>query len=351
MRLSSICVLSALLGAVPAAPSSAAAQELRIVTSLTTYAAIAREIVGNRATVVSIARGDENPHFVQPRPSYVLELKRADLFVTTGLDLELWVPTLLDKAGNARIREGGPGYVTVYDGIDLLDVPANVSRSAGDIHIFGNPHIWTDPANAIVIGGNILAAVRRADPAHAAEYDGRFAAWKTRLLAAYVGEELITILGEDVVFDLARRSRLWDFLQGQAYQGRPLTERAGGWLLAGGAFRGKPVVCYHKEWDYFSRAFGVPCVDYIEPKPGIPPTPRHVSEIITLMRDRGIRVLFSTNYYDYNQVRSVAARTNAVPVSVPSNTEGAPGTDTYIDLVSLWIRELGAAFAGRPAHP
>ena len=344
-------ILALALAAALGAPAPAGGQQFRIVTSLTTYAAIAREIVGDRATVVSIARGDENPHFVQPRPSYVIELKRADLFVTTGLDLELWVPTLLDKAANPRVREGGAGYVTAYPGIELLDIPANVSRSAGDIHLFGNPHIWTDPANGIIIGGNILAAVKRLDPPHAAEYDARFAAWKERLLKAYVGDELIAILGQDVVFDLARQSRLWDFLQGQTYQGRPLTERAGGWLRDGAAFRGKPIVCYHKEWDYFSRAFGAPCVDYIEPKPGIPPTPRHVSDIITLMRERGIKVLFSTNYYDYNQVRSVAARTNAVPVSVPSNTEGAEGTETYIDLVSLWVRELSRAFAGRPAHP
>jgi ABC-type Zn uptake system ZnuABC Zn-binding protein ZnuA len=110
-------------------------------------------------------------------------------------------------------------------------------------------------------------------------------------------------------------------------------------------------VCYHKEWDYFSRAFGVPCIEYIEPKPGIPPTPRHVSDVITLMRDRDIRVLFSTNYYDANQVRSVAQRTGAVAVMVPSNTEGAANADTYVDLVSLWVRHLRAAFTDDSAHP
>jgi ABC-type Zn uptake system ZnuABC Zn-binding protein ZnuA len=336
-----------------AATRFAAGQEprLRIVTTLTTYAAIASEIVGDRGAVTSIARGDENPHFVQPRPSYVLELKRADLFVTTGLDLELWVPTLLDKAGNPRIRDGAPGYVTAYQGIDLVDVPANISRSAGDIHVFGNPHIWTDPVNGIIIGENILAAVKRVDPVGAAEYDRRFADFKSRVLQAYVGDELVTLLGVDAVYGLARQGELWSFVSTQRYQGRPLLERVGGWLKQGEVFRGKPIVCYHKEWDYFSRAFGTPCVEYIEPKPGIPPTPKHVSEVITLMRDRGIHVLFSTNYYDYNQVRTVAARTNAVPLTVPSNTEGAEGTATYTDLVSLWVDRLGAAFAGRPAHP
>jgi ABC-type Zn uptake system ZnuABC Zn-binding protein ZnuA len=344
--------LAVALALTAAAPAALPAQPppFRIVTSLTTYASIAREIAGDRAEVTSIARGDENPHFVQPRPSYVLDLKRADLFVTTGLDLELWVPTLLDKAGNPRIQVGAPGYVTAYGGIDLLDVPASVSRSGGDIHAFGNPHIWTDPANGIIIADNIRNGLRRLDPTGAAEYDRRFADFRHRVLAAYVGPELLALLGDDAVFDLARQHTLWDFLSKQQYQGRPLGDRAAGWVREAEAFRGRQMVCYHKEWDYFSRAFGIPCIDYIEPKPGIPPTPRHVSEVITLMRDRDIRVLFSTNYYDANQVRSVAAKTGAVAVMVPSNAEGAPDTDTYIALVTLWVRQLRAAFAG-PAHP
>jgi ABC-type Zn uptake system ZnuABC Zn-binding protein ZnuA len=332
-------------------PASLPAQQLKIVASLTTYAAIAREIAGDRAEVSSIARGDENPHFVQPRPSYVLDLKRADLFVTTGLDLELWVPTLLDKAGNSKIQVGAPGYVTAYGGIDLLDVPASVSRTGGDIHAFGNPHIWTDPVNGIIIADNIRNALRRVDPAGAADYDRRYADFRHRVLAAYVGPELLELLGDDAVFDLARQHTLWDFLGTQQYQGRPLMDRVGGWLQGGAAFRGKQMVCYHKEWDYFSQGFGIPCVDYIEPKPGIPPTPKHVSEVVSLMRDRGIHVLFSTNYYDFNQVRTIAARTNAVALTVPSNTEGAENTATYIDLVSLWVTKLAAAFAVRPAHP
>lgn len=344
--------LFVLAAALPAAwPAPVTAQQLRIVTSLTTYASIAREVAGDRADVSSIARGDENPHFVQPRPSYVLDLKRADMFVTTGLDLELWVPTLLEKAGNSRIREGSPGYVTAYHGVDLLDVPAAVSRAGGDIHVFGNPHLWTDPVNGIIIAENLRNALRRLDPEGAAEYDRRTADFRRRVLAAYVGAELLDLLGEDAVFDLARRHGLWDFVTSQQYQGKPLRDRAGGWLADAAAFRGRLMVCYHKEWDYFSRAFGVPCVDYIEPKPGIPPTPRHVSDIITLMRDRSIRVLFSTNYYDANQVRSVAARTGAVPVMVPSNTGGVGGTESYIALVTHWVRALGNAFAGRPAHP
>jgi zinc/manganese transport system substrate-binding protein len=109
------------------------------------------------------------------------------------------------------------------------------------------------------------------------------------------------------------------------------------------------VACYHKEWDYFSRAFQVSCFDYVEPKPGIPPTPRHVQQIITAMRERHINVLLSTNYYDRNQVRAVAARAGGTAVIVPSNTGGAPGTETYFDLVTSWVAELARAFAGSSA--
>ncbi len=337
--------LAAVSLAVSGLPLRVQAQEpVRVVTSLSTYAAIAREIAGDRGAVTSIAQGDENPHYVQPRPSFLVQLQKADLFVTTGLDLELWVPALLDKASNGKINDGAPGYVTAYTGIKLLDVPTSMSRSEGDIHVFGNPHIWTDPINGILVGQNILTGLKRVSPANAAYFEQRFTAWKERVVRALVGDEIVTLLGIDAVFSLARDDKLPGFLDSKTYQGHPLADRLGGWLKTAQAFRGKKMVCYHKEWDYFSRRFDIPCVDYIEPKPGIPPTPRHVAEIITLMRDQHIPVLFSTNYYDKNQVETVAARTGAAAVIVPSNTGGAPGTDTFIDLVTLWVKSLAAPF-------
>jgi ABC-type Zn uptake system ZnuABC Zn-binding protein ZnuA len=333
------------------AGSPDAQDRLRIVTSLTTYASIAREIAGDRGEVTAIAEGDENPHFVQPRPSFALLLRRADLFVTTGLDLELWVPALLDKANNPRIASGAPGFVTAHQGIALLDLPTALSRAQGDIHIYGNPHVWTDPANALVIGRNILTGLTRIAPQDAEYFRGRYAAWRERVMRAYVGDEIVQLLGLDVLADLGTQGKLLDFLKTRQYQGRPLLERAGGWLKESQPFRGQKMVCYHKEWDYLSRAFDVPCVDYVEPKPGIPPTPKHVAEVIELMRREAIRVLFSTNYYDRNQVQSVADRTGAKAVIVPSNVGGAPGTDTYLDLVSLWVRQLAQAFTVVTPHP
>jgi len=321
----------------PAAP-------VRIVTSLTTYAVIAREIVGDRGTVASIATGAENPHFVQPKPSFVPLLAQADLFVTTGLDLELWVPALLDKAGNTRVVEGGPGYVAAYAGLPLLDVPASVSRAQGDIHIYGNPHIWTEPLNAVLIARNILTGLTRVAPADADYFTAREKDFEDRIYRALFGDELVNLLGGQTLADLDRQGKLFDFLKARQYQGSALLTRLGGWLKQALTFRGTQVACYHKEWDYFSREFQLPCFDYIEPKPGIPPTPRHVQAIITAMREKKIQVLLSTNYYDRNQVLEVARRTGAKAVIVPSNTGGAAGIETYFDLMNLWITELGRAF-------
>lgn len=335
-----VCALTALT-----VPAGAVAQDrVRIVTSLTTYAAIAREIAGERGEVVSIGRGDENPHFVQPRPSFALQLQRADLFVATGLDLELWVPALIDRANNARVREGAPGYVAASEGIDLLGVPTDVSRAQGDIHAFGNPHIWADPVNGILIGQNILAGLRRISPANAAFFEERYEAWKQSVLEALVGPEIVRLLGVETVLDLARRRTLWAFVQDQSFEGRPLADRLGGWYAEGRVFRGRQMVCYHKEWDYFSTRFGLPCVAFVEPKPGIPPTPGHVAELIQQIRQEEIPVIFSANFYDQNQVRQIARRTGAAPVIVPANAQGAPGTETYVALISHWVSQLARAY-------
>lgn len=328
----------------PTLPDTRAAAPVNVVTSLTTYAAIAREIVGDRGRVSAIAAGDENPHYVQPKPSFVPTLAQADLFVTTGLDLELWVPALLDKANNPRIVEGAPGYVAAYQGLPLLDIPANLSRAQGDIHVYGNPHIWTDPLNAVLIARNVLRGLKRVAPHDAEYFTAREKDFETRVYRALFGEDLVNLLGGETLADLDRQNKLLPFLGEQRYQGAPLINRLGGWLKQAMPFRGKVVACYHKEWDYFSREFQLSCFDYIEPKPGIPPTPRHVQQIITEMRTRRIPVLLSTNYYDRNQVLQVAQRTGATAVIVPSNT-GAGGPETYFDLVNLWVSELAAAFA------
>jgi zinc/manganese transport system substrate-binding protein len=334
------------IGLLALAVAPAAAQEpVRVVTSLSTYASIAREIVGDRGTVTAIAQGDEEAHFVQPKPSFVPLLGRADVFVTTGLDLELWVPALLDKAGNRRVSEGGPGYVAAYAGVTLLDIPASLSRSQGDIHVFGNPHIYSEPVNVVQVARNILAGLKRVSPANGTYFEERERDFELRILRALYGEELVRIVTPDALFDLGRTYRDWEFLQNTRYQGQPLISRLGGWLKHAQPLRGREMVCYHKEWSYFSARFGIACVEYIEAKPGIPPSPRHVQAVIQLIRTRRIPVIFSPNYYDRNQIREIAARTGATGVIVPAQVDGAPGVDTYFDLVDNWIRELTGAIA------
>ncbi len=321
-----------------------AAPPVRVVTSLTTYGAIAREIVGERGSVTSIAQGDEDPHFVQPKPSFVSILRNADVFVTTGLDLELWVPALIDRANNRKVSEGGPGYVTAYTGIQLLEIPTSLSRSEGDIHQDGNPHIHTDPLNAIIIGRNILTGLQRVAPADGQFFVQREQDFERRVLEATMGAELVQTLTPATAFSLLQSNKLIGFLGQQQYQGKPLLTRLGGWLKQGEAFRGKEIACYHKEWAYFSNRFQVSCVEYIEAKPGIPPTPRHVQDVIALMKQRHIPVLFASNYFDRNQIRQVAQRTGATAVIVPENTSGTPGVNTYFDLMNTWVNGLAAAF-------
>jgi ABC-type Zn uptake system ZnuABC Zn-binding protein ZnuA len=322
------------------------AEPVKIVTSLTTYGAIAREIAGDRGTVTSIAQGDEDPHFVQPKPSFVAVLRDADLFVTTGLDLELWVPALLDRANNRKVSEGGPGYVTAYTGITLLEVPTSLNRSEGDIHADGNPHIHTDPLNAIIIARNILTGLQRVSPGDAAYFSGREQDFEKRILEATMGPELVGILTPATALNLLKSDKLLGFLETTKYQGKPLADKLGGWLKVGEIFRGKEMACYHKEWAYFSHRFLVNCADYIEAKPGIPPTPKHVEDVIALMKERKIPVLFASNYFDHNQIQQVAEKTGARAVIVPENTHGAPGVETYFDLMNAWINGLAAGFRG-----
>jgi zinc/manganese transport system substrate-binding protein len=344
--LKTILLIAGFLAPVSTAPlpRGPAAPPIRIVTSLTTYGAIAREIVGDKGTVTSIAQGDEDPHFVQPKPSFVRLLRDADLFVTTGMDLELWVPALLDRAGNRKIVEGAPGYVAAYQGIDLLEVPVSLSRSHGDIHVQGNPHIHTDPLNGIIIARNILAALQRISPGDAAAFTAREKDFEKRVLEATMGPALVTALTPATAYELLRTNRLQSFLASQKYQGKPLSGQLAGWLKQGEAFRGKEMACYHKEWAYFSRRFDVDCIAFIEAKPGIPPTPKHVQQVIALMREKKVPALFASNYFDRKQIQQVAERTGARAVVVPENTAGAAGVDTYFDLVNIWVTSLAAAF-------
>lgn len=327
----------------PPPPSATPRAPVRVVATLPVYASITEAIGGSEVQVTPIADPNEDSHFVRPRPSYALELRRADLFITTGLDLELWVPALLDRAGNAAVIEGGRGYVTAYTGVTLLDIPAVADRSQGDVHIFGNPHLHTDPLRAVIVARNITTGLKRVAPDRTEHWDRGLARFEEEIHRRLFGEELVAALGGETLARLAHNGGLFDFLESQQLDGRPLTERLGGWLGTAMPLRGARIVCYHKNWAYLEDRFGVTCAEYVETKPGIPATPRHVARLIDLMRNQGISVLLAASYFDGSSVRSVAERGRARAVIVPMQPKSRPGVEDYFDLVDLWVRELTAA--------
>lgn len=321
-----------------------AQEQVQLVTTLPTYAAIAREITGELARVDAIARGDEDPHFVNPRPSFAARVGKADVFVVTGLDLELWVPAVIDRARNARVVEGGPGHVVAYSGVKLLQIPENVSRAGGDVHVYGNPHIHTDPINGIIIARNILATLKRVDPQNSTTYEENLRAFEDRVIRRLYGERLVDMLGFEGIFPLARNYDFWEFAQKQSFQGKPLTEYMDGWMAEAAPFREQIMACYHKNWAYFSARFRVECAVYIEPKPGIPPSPGHLREVVDFMQEENVGVLLAANYYSRSQVERVAQRTGSRAVIVPEHVSGAEGVNTYFDLIDTWVTELSTAF-------
>jgi ABC-type Zn uptake system ZnuABC Zn-binding protein ZnuA len=341
-------LLSALTaGAAPALAREVAPPEtapVRVVVTLPVYAAIASAIGGSEIVVTAIADPREDAHFVRPKPSYAAEIRRADLFVTTGLDLELWVPALLDRAGNARVSEGGPGYVTAYTGVKLLEVPASADRSAGDIHIYGNPHVYSDPLNAVLVARNITAGLKKVAPERASVWDRGLADFTDKLYRRMFGDPLVQIVGGETLANLARQGKLPAFLQQTPYQDKPLTTQLGGWLAKAQPLSGKEVICEHRNWAYFEERFGIHCVEYLEPKPGIPPTPGHVARLTQTMKSRGIDVILAANYFGREKVQTVAQRAGATAVLVPFQTGDGAGVDTYFDLVDRWITSLIAAF-------
>lgn len=317
---------------------------VRVVATLPIYASIARAIGGSEVEVESIASAVQDAHFVRPKPSYARSLQRADLFITTGLDLELWVPAVLDRAGNADVAEGGRGYVTAYTGIELLDIPAGADRSGGDVHIYGNPHLHTDPIRTLQVARNITRGLRSVAPDRTALFDEGLGEFTDQVYRRLFGDRLVDLIGGRALEELAKSGNFFSFLRENEWDDTPLSEMLGGWLAAAEPFRGREMICYHKNWAYFEDRFEVTCAAYVESKPGIPPTPRHVARLIDMMQSQGFEVLLAANYFDRNKVESVAERGGAVPVIVPIYPGGAQGVDDYFSLVDRWVGDLASAF-------
>jgi len=292
----------------PSVPGPAPRGPLKVVATLPDLADLLEEIGGKRVSVTTLTRGRENLHTVMARPSHLVAMNRADCFVQVGLSLEAaFVPGLLQGARNKRILPGAPGFVNVSDGWEAIGVPAVVSRLGGDLHPQGNPHMNLDPRAGAHMAGVIVAALVRLDPGGRAEYERRHAAYVERLAAAQTR---------------------WRELLGD---------------VAGGK-----LVVYHMEFDYLARSAGLEIVATIEVKPGIPPTPNHLAAVIAQMRAEEVHVIAIAPWSAGKNVERVAEATGARIVVLPNQVDGAPGAETWIEMMDLMHRRLGEAFAAAP---
>jgi zinc/manganese transport system substrate-binding protein len=326
--------------------SYAGAGKLFVVTTISSYGNIAKIVGGDRVQVTSLVAGNQDPHFVRPKLSYSETLAKADLFIDTGLDLELWVPPLEDTAGNKKIMSGGDAYVSISTGIDLLEIPAIADRKEGGVHIYGNPHIYTCPYCLPFMAKNVYTGLAKVDPAGKSQYKKNLDAFEAKIYEKLYGKELVGILGGKVLNKMGAKGKLYDFLQKETYKDKPLLDYAGGWFKQALPMRGKKVVAYHKNWAYFEKFFGIKIMEYVEPKPGIPPTPKHVKHVVDVMKQHNIKVILAANYYDKAKVNSIAKKVDAKPVIVSISAGGQKGVNDVFDVIQQILDNLVPALAG-----
>jgi zinc/manganese transport system substrate-binding protein len=307
---------------------------LQVVATLTNYAWVASEIGGDLVQASAIALPDQDPHYVRPKPSFALQMKKADLFVTTGLDLEMWSPALLDKAGNSKIMEGSPGYCAVSAGIPLLEVPKTISRAVGDVHIYGNPHFCNSPLHMKMLAVNIFEALVRVDPAHREAYERNYAAFMDKMNASLYGADLLKEVEFQTLDAWLLEGTFWEKVKEKS-----LEEKVGGWLKRALPLRGRNFVNYHKNWAYFAHVFDIHIVDFVEPKPGIPPSPRDVNRFIGIVKDTDVVLLFDTPYYREDQLRRISDATG-IPYAILPSSVGDMGTGSFYEVMDLALDKL-----------
>ncbi len=276
-------------------------RKLRVVATTNDLKWATEQIGGDRVEVVALMHPLQNPHTVQPRPSFVVQLNRADLLVRIGLDYEeTWLPPLVDEARNSRIRRGGVGDVDASIGVPLLEVPqGRITREQGEVHIFGNPHYWLDPENMKIIARNIANGLRRIDPANADLYDR----------------------------NLRRLEREMDELLDET-------------LELAAPLRNQKMVAYHTTWSYLANRYGFQIVGYLEPKPGIPPSAAHLANLIRMMRQEGVKVILKEPFYESRLPNMVAQQAGAVVAEVSPTIGGERNTETYPKLMRHILAKL-----------
>ncbi len=329
-------------------PKATAAQPLEIVATLPDLGSLAREVGGDAVSVTVLAKGVQDPHFVEARPSFIRKLHDADLFIVTGMDLEIgWAPVLVQGARNPKVLPGARGHLDASVVIQPLEVPQGpVDRSLGDLHPAGNPHYLTDPLNAAPVAALIRDRLSELSPDRAAAFQSRYHDFVRRLLERLVGPELADADQPERLVRALQEGRLEVWLAEHAGQGR-----LGGWLGAARAVGGVEAVEDHQLWAYFAQRFGLRLVARLEPFPGIAPTTRHLGQVVEMVRERRVPLLLSSVYFDPRHARWVAERTGARVVRLAHQPGARPGTDDYLATVDYNVKRLIDALETRPATP
>jgi zinc/manganese transport system substrate-binding protein len=284
--------------------------KVNVVATTPDLGSIATEVGGKWVDVTTLAKPTEDPHFVDAKPSFIVKLNRADVLLEGGAELEIgWLPPLLAGARNARLALGAPGHILCNQGVKMLEVPTQLDRSEGDIHPAGNPHYLTDPANAILAAGNIAEGFAKVDPANADAYR-------------------------------ANLKQFTDQLEAKLVQ----------WRAKLAPFKGRQFVAYHNSWPYFAAEFGLKCDLFLEPKPGIPPSPSHLAEVMTRMKTEDIRVIIVDPYLNRKSAETVARSTGATVVDVCQFPGGIKGTeDGYIALLDYLVNSIAKGLKAQVA--
>lgn len=322
----------------------AAAEPIRVCATTPDLASLTTSVGGPDVTVQTFARGTEDPHFVEAKPGFVRDLSRCRLLVLNGLEVELgWLPALLDQARNADVLPGGTGYLDASSVIAPLEAPTGtVDRSMGDVHAFGNPHYLLDPLNGLRVAAAIRDRLGRLAPDRAAAFGERYDAFRTALGTKLVGETLARkYLEFEKLAQLAEYGKLDAFL---AEHGDGAT--LGGWLGAMHPYRGQKAVDDHPLWPYFARRFGLVIVGHMEPKPGIPPTTRHLAEVVALMQAQDVKLILASSYYDPRHARFLAERTGARVADLANQVGARPGVDDYLAMTDWNVSQVVGALAG-----
>ena len=331
--------LHTLLLLVPAAPSGA--PPLKVVTTLSVLADLAREVGGERVQAEALSDPHEDPHFVAPRPTLMQRAREADAFVELGLQLELWAGKVVEGSGNPGIQAGQAGRIVASLGIPTLELPRELSREWGDVHPFGNPHIWLDPLNAKEMAANIARGLERVDPGHKDEYEARLKAFQDRIDVALFGEALVKEVGGRQLSRRAREGKLDAWLRE-----KDLADKLGGWLERAAPLAGRAVVTYHKSWIYFAERFGLKIPIEIEEKPGIQPSARHRDAVVALIRQEKLKTILEEVFYDRGAADYLAKETGVHVLVVPIDVGQSVGAKTYFDLIDLLLGRLLESEAG-----